>query len=159
MAERSTAGQNSGQRTVVVAIDESEHAEYAFDFYIKNVRRPQDTVVLVTVPEYHGILNGSILFTDPATVSVLVTEEQKRVQQLLQKYTRKMQEANIGGKLREDVGKAGEVILSIAKEENASLVVVGSRGLGKIRRTILGSVSDYCVHHSSVPVLICRLED
>ncbi|XP_033748884.1 universal stress protein YxiE-like [Pecten maximus] len=157
MAKHITA-QNSGQRTVVVAIDESEHAEYAFDFYIENVRRAQDTVVLVTVPEYHSIFNGSILFTDPATVAVLVKEEEKRIQQILQKYTRKMRDANIGGKLREDVGKAGETILSVAQEENASLIVVGSRGIGKIRRTILGSVSDYCLHHSTVPVLICRME-
>ncbi|XP_060076059.1 universal stress protein YxiE-like [Ylistrum balloti] len=159
MAE-STDGQKScsGQRTVVVAIDESEDAEYAFDFYIQNVKREEDSVVLVTVPEYHGIFNSSILFSDPATVAVLVKEEQKRIQYILQKYTKKMQNANIGGKLREDVGKIGETILSVAREENANLIVVGSRGLGKVRRTILGSVSDYCLHHSTVPVLICRME-
>ncbi|OWF49650.1 hypothetical protein KP79_PYT16324 [Mizuhopecten yessoensis] len=69
-----------------------------------------------------------------------------------------MQNANIGGKLREDVGKIGETIVSVAQEENANLIVIGSRGRGKIRRTILGSVSDYCLHHANVPVLICRME-
>jgi len=28
-------------------------------------------------------------------------------------------------------------------------------GLSAIRRTFLGSVSDYVIHHSKVPVLIC----
>jgi len=28
-------------------------------------------------------------------------------------------------------------------------------GLDAIRRTFLGSVSDYVIHHSKVPVLIC----
>lgn len=32
---------------------------------------------------------------------------------------------------------------------------MGSRGLGTIRRTILGSVSDYVVHHANVPVVVC----
>ncbi|OWF48656.1 hypothetical protein KP79_PYT16196 [Mizuhopecten yessoensis] len=55
-----TDGQKScsGQRTVVVAIDESEHAEHAFDFYVQNVKKPGDSVVLVTVPEHQSIFNS-----------------------------------------------------------------------------------------------------
>ncbi len=36
------------------------------------------------------------------------------------------------------------------------MIVTGSRGMGKVRRTILGSVSDYLVHHSICPVVVCR---
>jgi len=35
-------------------------------------------------------------------------------------------------------------------------IVVGTRGLGSVRRTILGSVSDYVVHHAHCPVIVCR---
>jgi hypothetical protein len=38
------------------------------------------------------------------------------------------------------------------------LIVIGTRGLGKIRRTFLGSVSDFVVHHADMPVLVCRQE-
>ncbi|KAG5457940.1 MAG: hypothetical protein BJ554DRAFT_1935, partial [Olpidium bornovanus] len=30
---------------------------------------------------------------------------------------------------------------------------MGSRGMGAIKRTLLGSVSDYCVHHLPIPVV------
>lgn len=63
----------------------------------------------------------------------------------------------IDGKFRTGGGKPGEAILKIAREENATLIVTGTRGLGKIRRTVLGSVSDYVIHHSPVPVLVCRM--
>lgn len=53
-------------------------------------------------------------------------------------------------------GNPGEVIVRVAKEENASLIVTGTRGMGKIRRTFLGSISDFIIHHSHVPVLVCR---
>jgi nucleotide-binding universal stress UspA family protein len=52
-------------------------------------------------------------------------------------------------------GKAGEAIVHMAEEEKAILIVTGSRGLGKIRRTILGSTSDYVMHHTNIPVMIC----
>ena len=53
-------------------------------------------------------------------------------------------------------GRVGEAILHAAKEDNAALIVMGTRGMGKVRRTFLGSVSDFVVHHAHVPVLVCR---
>ena len=49
----------------------------------------------------------------------------------------------------------GEGIISVAEAENADLIVMGTRGLDVVRRTLLGSVSDYVVRHAHVPVLIC----
>ncbi len=40
-------------------------------------------------------------------------------------------------------GKPGEAVVRAAQELNVDCVVMGTRGLGTIRRTILGSVSDY----------------
>lgn len=52
--------------------------------------------------------------------------------------------------------KPGVLIVDVAKKESAAYVVMGTRGLGKIRRTIMGSVSDYVVHHCHCPVIVCR---
>ena len=38
------------------------------------------------------------------------------------------------------------------------LIVVGSRGMGTVRRTILGSTSDYIIHHAHVPVVVVPKE-
>ena len=51
-------------------------------------------------------------------------------------------------------GKPGNTICDFAKEKEADMIVVGSRGLGAIRRTILGSVSDFVLHHAHCPVVI-----
>lgn len=57
-------------------------------------------------------------------------------------------------KLITEAGKAGEVICHTADKEKANHIVMGCRGLGTVRRTLLGSVSDYCLHHSTVPVSV-----
>ena len=53
-------------------------------------------------------------------------------------------------------GKPGEGIIKLSKEHDADMIVVGTRGLGKVRRTVLGSVSSYVIHHAHVPVVVCR---
>ena len=57
-------------------------------------------------------------------------------------------------RLLRDNGKPGEVIIKHAKKEKANYIVMGCRGLGKIRRTLLGSVSDFVVHHAEIPVIV-----
>lgn len=51
-------------------------------------------------------------------------------------------------------GTPGEYILRVASEENVGLILIGPRGLGKIRKAFLGSVSDYVLNKSPVPVLL-----
>ena len=56
-------------------------------------------------------------------------------------------------------GYPGHTIISAAEEQNVDMIVCGSRGLGLIRRTIMGSVSDYVLHHAHIPVIVVKHED
>ncbi|GAB2598653.1 universal stress protein [Pseudactinotalea suaedae] len=47
----------------------------------------------------------------------------------------------------------------IEQSETASMMIVGSRGLGGFRGMLLGSVSVACVHHAHCPVLVIRPEE
>ncbi|MBV9454150.1 MAG: universal stress protein [Rubrobacter sp.] len=53
-------------------------------------------------------------------------------------------------------GSAVDEILGLAGEIDAGLIVIGSRGLGPVKRLVMGSVSGGVVHHSSYPVLVMR---
>jgi nucleotide-binding universal stress UspA family protein len=56
------------------------------------------------------------------------------------------------------VGSPGVEIVAQAEELGAGLVVLGSRGLGAMRRALMGSVSDSVVRHAPCPTLVVREE-
>ena len=45
-------------------------------------------------------------------------------------------------------------IVRAAEELRAQAIVCGTRGLGSVRGTLLGSVSNELLHHASVPVVV-----
>ena len=57
------------------------------------------------------------------------------------------------------VGRPEAEITALAEEIGAGLIVVGSRDLGGIRRSLLGSVSDSVVRHAHCPVFVVRKEE
>ena len=54
------------------------------------------------------------------------------------------------------LGAPGKMIVEMAQEWGADLIVVGSHGYGFWSRTMLGSVSDSVLHHAPCSVLVVR---
>ena len=55
------------------------------------------------------------------------------------------------------VGNPDEEILKFCDEQGGfGLIVMGSRGLGPIKRRLMGSVSESVVRHAQCPVLVAR---
>jgi nucleotide-binding universal stress UspA family protein len=53
-------------------------------------------------------------------------------------------------------GHAGSEIVSLAEQEKADLIVVGSHGKSNIDRLLIGSVSSFVVTHSKVTTMVVR---
>ena len=53
-------------------------------------------------------------------------------------------------------GNAAESIIDVAKTRESSVIVLGSRGLGRLAGLVLGSTSQKVVSHAPCPVLIVR---
>ena len=54
------------------------------------------------------------------------------------------------------LGRPDAEIVRVADELGAGLIVLGSRGLGPLRRALMGSVSDSVVRYAHCPVLVVR---
>jgi nucleotide-binding universal stress UspA family protein len=53
-------------------------------------------------------------------------------------------------------GRPDREVVLLSEEIGAGLIIMGSRGLGGVRRALMGSVSDSVVRHAHCPVLIVR---
>lgn len=51
-------------------------------------------------------------------------------------------------------GKPGPSIINIAEKEGCNLIIMGSRGLGPVKSMLLGSTSNYVIHHSKFPIML-----
>jgi nucleotide-binding universal stress UspA family protein len=89
-----------------------------------------------------------------------LAERSRQVAQgVLDKQRREIE--NLGGKVARShlrTGTAAEEVVSLAEEIGAGLVVMGSRGRGRIRRLAMGSVSHSLVRHAHCPVMVVREE-
>ena len=53
-------------------------------------------------------------------------------------------------------GRTSDEVIKLSEELGVGLLVVGSRGMGTVRRILIGSHSEEIVHHAHVPVLVVR---
>lgn len=80
--------------------------------------------------------------------------ERDELQSVLEEALARAAEYRVAAEAELLTGEPVDEILRSADERGAELVVVGSRGLGRIRSTLLGSVSRELVARAHVPVLV-----
>jgi nucleotide-binding universal stress UspA family protein len=136
------------QGLIVVGLDGSPASRAALDFALDEGAAHGCTVEVVTAwlwsSAYEGMGTvGSITegqeaarhFQDQALLEALGTRSQRPV--VSQTV------------VHDDAGRA-----LVHRSQGAAMLVVGSGRKGAVARTVLGSVSEYCVRHAPVPVVV-----
>jgi nucleotide-binding universal stress UspA family protein len=68
------------------------------------------------------------------------------------------EDAGVQAKCRVLEGHAADALVAFAREQDADVIVVGSRGLGALRGVLVGSVSRSVTRHADRPVLVVKRE-
>lgn len=156
--------------TVIIALSASKHSIFAFNWalqnYFNNSDIAQKKVVLLTVQTSPTPLS---YFGDPFFDDELLERKYfKLSRELLDHYRQKFLETYPNANIELIVARSdpdpGNAIVSFASEEKADLVILGSRGLGAMKRVFLGSVGkrdikvlgDYCAHNLKCPLIIVK---
>ncbi|CAA7016169.1 unnamed protein product [Microthlaspi erraticum] len=162
-------------KKMMVAIDESDVSFYALQWVIDHFSNllmttaaADDaevgmlTVVHVQSPFHHFAAfpagpGGATAVYASSTVIESVKKAQKETSAALLVRALQMcraKQIRVETKVLE--GDAKDMICQAVEQMHVDLLIVGSRGLGKIKRAFIGSVSDYCAHHANCPILIVK---
>ena len=140
--------------TILLATDGSEEAKLAAASAADLAEKTNSDLHVLTVgpdlPLYE-------LPEHPAEFEDVLRKNRGEAKELLEQQAKRIEESGVSVKethLRE--GRAEEEIVEVAEEIGAGLIVMGSRGYGRLRRALLGSVSEAVVRHAHCPVTIVR---
>ncbi|MEE1786682.1 universal stress protein [Streptomyces sp. SP17BM10] len=138
--------------TVIVGVDGSEQSRRALRWAVRQawLTGARLEAVLAWEPPFSGT-GGSV-----------TADGQRDLQDVAAKVLAESLERTVGTDppveitARAQEGTPAQVLLTAAAEEDVTLLVVGSRGLGGFTGALLGSVSQYCAQHAPCPVTIVR---
>lgn len=142
---------------ILLATDGSEDAELANSTAVDLANSTNSELHVVTVarnpdPSYRTEASFSLGYKD------LMERIKQDAQETLDKEVKQIQES--GGKVADAHLRIGESrdqeIVRLGEELGIGLIVMGSRGLGGMRRALMGSVSDSVVRNAHCPVMIVR---
>jgi len=136
---------------ILLAVDGSEHGYHAARQAGELARtvKPAELRIVVsygTIPLYLGEPN----------LQTAIDHRTKEAQATLERA--KEQVGDLPCEVHTEMieGDPAEAILNVANTRASDIIVMGSRGLGRLSGLLLGSVSQKVVAHAPCPVLIVR---
>ena len=118
-----------------------------------------DEIALVHVYPYYvysgGIYPAPQLSSQPLG-DTNQTEEKKDGERILAKAAQAFPDTGHGVKKILLSGHPAEEILKLAKTENYTLIIIANRGLGGLKKTLLGSVSNAVLQETGASVMIVK---
>jgi nucleotide-binding universal stress UspA family protein len=136
------------ERRILVCYDGSEESQRALAQAAELASAGAGEVIVVSVAEPLYPMRPFTGYADPA--------EEERHRLLLDEATRTLAGDGVTASTLEPVGQTAEAIVEAAREQQADLVVVGTRQRRLIERLLFGSVSGQLVVEAPCDVLVVR---
>jgi nucleotide-binding universal stress UspA family protein len=139
---------------ILLATDGSEEAQLASTTAADLAQKTNSELHVLTVGPDYPLYE---LPEHPAEFEDVLGENRRRAKEVLEQQAKRIEESGVTVKETHLLeGRADEEIVELAEEIGAGLIVMGSRGHGRLRRTLLGSISDAVVRHAHCPVTVVR---
>ena len=136
-------------KKILVPLDGSKNSFRALDRAIDLAKQTKASITCMSVIQTYR--------TEMGVVKTITGETMNRNYKKIMKIAKdkcKKNEINCSEVLK--YGQEGKEIVSFAQKNEYDIIVIGSRGRGLIKETLLGSTSHHVVHASKKPVLIIK---
>jgi nucleotide-binding universal stress UspA family protein len=137
------------KKQIIVPIDDSTHSYEALKYACSVAVETDAAIVLVNVrPHYEASPN----FHQFVSKAEIIEYVEDAANQILAKAVQSIEDSKIHLEKVIRVGIPKVEITDLAKERNASCIIMGRRGLGTVKSAFIGSVSLGVLQLASCPV-------
>jgi nucleotide-binding universal stress UspA family protein len=137
---------------ILFPTDGSEQSKKALESLVELAKKFNSKVFIlntfeVPVPITNYELSSDLYLSVEGVLS-------KNSKDILEEVKEVLEKEGINAQYISIAGDSGSIIIERAEKLEASMILMGSRGLGAIKSVLMGSVSNYVLHHSKCPVMI-----
>jgi len=136
-------------QTILVGYDESESSRHAYAHALDLARRYKARLLVVTVVR----IPEPAIFTE---VEGIIDNAEQHFQAVFRDLVAEAQASGLTVATEVVLGHPAEQIIHLAETRQVDLVVLGSRGRSRMKRWMLGSVSERVLRYAHCPVTIVR---
>ena len=136
---------------ILVPLDGSEHSSRALEVAIQLAKQLKCKLVLLTVYSMVAASGSS-----PELSLMAIDASRDRGKEILKSAEEKVKSEMIEVETELAAGTAVEAIVGKSKIGKFDIIVMGARGLGTVKKLLIGSVSEGVVKNASCPVLIVK---
>lgn len=141
--------------SILISVDGSSFSEFAAQTGIELARRLNAKVILLSVIDLSNIVGNASVggIIDAEILNIYHEEAQKVVDNIVKKYPYE----NITTMTQE--GIPSETILRMAAGNKVDMIIMGTHGRTGLRHLFMGSVAEYVIRHSHLPVLVIPMSN
>ena len=137
---------------IVVGIDNTDASIAALEWAIKEAKLRDCHLDVVVSWDYPIMAAAEPVMVQTPDRDLLVNSARVTAERVATNVG--LASAGIDYSVHTPEGRPGEELVAMAAD--ADLLVVGTHGSGTFKQLLLGSVSNYCAHHSACPVVLVR---
>ncbi len=138
-------------KNIIVATDGSKYSSAAVRYAIEIAKECNANLTAIYVANIHG--EFGLLRALVGNIDEIMEKEAEKI---LYDVKRLAKKHNVNIKTVFRKGIPSKEILKLANEINADLIIMGSRGLSDIEKTLIGSVTEHVIANAKCPVLVVK---
>ncbi|VFJ14409.1 universal stress protein [Candidatus Nitrosocosmicus franklandus] len=137
---------------ILVPIDESENAKRAFNYAMYLSKNINGKITLLSVAD----VPPTVYVQSQKVLDELLEKYSKAREKVFNEYRQLAQKEGIDIKTKVIFGDPGQEIVKFSLKEKFDIIVIGHRGMGQLKKMVIGSVSSTVIRDAKCPVLIVK---
>jgi nucleotide-binding universal stress UspA family protein len=151
-------------KKILVCLDGSPLAEQILPYAVEQAQKFESKIILFTVfsePTFTSVALPGFpgVPMDTRAMEIQAQQEEKESTTYLQSVADKLaSEKGLQAEGVTTMGVAGQTIVQYAAANEIELIAIATHGRGGLGRAVTGSVADYVIRNSTIPILLIKPE-